>query len=179
MTEIWKDIPCVSGYQASSMGRIRHRERILRQCISRGYAKASPCVDGVWKQMPAHRLVAAAFHGLPNKGLECNHINGDKLDNRPGNLEWVTKSENVLHAFRLGLRVPPCAGSPGEKNGRAKLTELQVRSFLTRNHNGESAYSLSRVFGISYCQAKKIAAGRAWRFLTEEPTSGELRLEKK
>lgn len=47
----------------------------------------------------AHKLVAMAFHGTPNDPkMEIDHINGNKSDNRPENLEWVTHSENCLRA---------------------------------------------------------------------------------
>lgn len=53
-----------------------------------------------------HRLIAMTFNVCPGNYDECvvNHIDGDKLNNHPSNLEWVTSSENAFHAYREGLR---------------------------------------------------------------------------
>jgi hypothetical protein len=127
----------------------------------------APHIQGIRHQIRVHRLVLLAFKGFPRPELECNHINGNKLDNRPENLEWVTASENVLHAFRLGLRVSPKAGSPGERNGRAKLTSEEVLDLRARKQRGEKLRGLAERFGISYSHAKTISARRAWSFLPE------------
>lgn len=50
-----------------------------------------------------HRLVWEAFHGAIPPGFEVNHRNGDKTDNRLENLELVTRSENMAHAYASGL----------------------------------------------------------------------------
>ena len=56
------------------------------------------------KDAYVHRLVADAFIENNNKDrVEVNHINGNTHDNRLCNLEWVTHSENMKHAFNNNL----------------------------------------------------------------------------
>ena len=56
--------------------------------------------------MLAHRVVAEAFLGKPGKAADCvNHKNLNRTDNRIENLEWVTQSENVKHAYESGARL--------------------------------------------------------------------------
>jgi hypothetical protein len=62
----------------------------------------------------AHRMIWESVHGPIPDGMQINHINGVKTDNRLANLELATPSENLLHAYRLGLR-----RADGEFNGRS------------------------------------------------------------
>ena len=56
--------------------------------------------DGSKKTFRVHRLVLMAFAPIENmQNLEVNHIDGNKKNNSLSNLEWVTSSENKLHAF--------------------------------------------------------------------------------
>ena len=128
--EIWKDIARYEGlYQVSNLGRVRSLDRIAPhpkgQCRRKGkllrpilsntvrYYQINLYCDGNHKLKLVHRLVLAAF--IPSiKGKDyCNHKNGNKLDNRIENLEWVNKSENQFHAYQTGLKQKsPKSGTP-------------------------------------------------------------------
>lgn len=123
--EIWKDIPNYEGqYQASSYGRIRstpgrvtftkmHGERRWESRI----IKPKKCSDynlcgyrvTLWKcnkpkDFLVARLVCTTFHeNLIDTKMTVNHINGNRLDNRPENLEWLTLSDNIKAGFKTGL----------------------------------------------------------------------------
>lgn len=112
--ENWKDIYGFPGYQASSKGRIRcfrdfhgnitNQYRILKPRINKdGYYELSLYTikrQKVTKRL--HRLIAITFLG-EHDGLVVNHINGNKLDNRIENLEFVTAERNSTLASETGL----------------------------------------------------------------------------
>jgi hypothetical protein len=66
-----------------------------------------------------HRLVAMYFVPRPKVNdssvLEVNHVDGDKSNNHVSNLEWVTRSENLKHAIRTGLKYKFHTQSPNRR----------------------------------------------------------------
>lgn len=76
------------------------------------------------KHWMAHRLIWEAVNGPIPDGLQINHKNGIKHDNRIENLELVTQSENAKHAYRIGLQ-----SASGDHNGRriGKLRKLRSK----------------------------------------------------
>ena len=69
-----------------------------------GYRHVVLSCSGLKTRLSVHWLVAKCFLANPNNLQSINHKNGVKSDNRAENLEWCSQSENVLHAYRTGLR---------------------------------------------------------------------------
>ena len=59
--------------------------------------------EGFTKKKYIHRLMAELFIDNPNELPEVNHKDGNKHNNAISNLEWVSKSENSIHAYVTGL----------------------------------------------------------------------------
>lgn len=111
--EIWKDVVGYEGlYQISNLGRVKRivsvRCRVERYlCLETdkdGYLICSLSKNSVLKKRKVHRLVAEHFIANPENKAQVNHKKGIKKDNRASELEWVTNTENMRHAVRLGLR---------------------------------------------------------------------------
>jgi hypothetical protein len=95
-------------------------KKLAKTISTRGYYKISICNNGKVKISNVHKLVALAFLGSSN-GLDVNHRNGNKLDNRLENLEYVTEKENAIHSCKNRL------SSVGEKHYKAALSDKQAR----------------------------------------------------
>lgn len=135
-----------------------------------GYTRVVAYQDGKAIPLLIHRLVADVFcEGASEARRHVNHKNGDKSDNRAENLEWVTPSENALHAIARGLIDPAKGGATrrargscaGERNGRAKLTTDLVREIRsTKFKYGEAPW---RRYGISSALFSMVKRGIVWQ----------------
>ena len=136
--EVWKDIPGYEGYyQASNMGRVRSVSRrrmdglwktgrVLKpDRLKDGYEQVALKVNKHTDYEKVHRLVALTFIANPEGKPQVNHKNGIKHDNMVENLEWMTCSENTLHAYRV-LGVQPSCGPKGKPSPLRKLSDEQV-----------------------------------------------------
>jgi hypothetical protein len=111
--EMWKRVEGFNRYEVSTEGRLRggkQKDYIHKggkdkdgyiQVILRCDVKGIYARDRSTKRL--HRLIAEAFIPNPDNKKEVNHIDGNKLNNRISNLEWVTTKENIRHAHKIGL----------------------------------------------------------------------------
>jgi len=73
-----------------------------------GYKRVVLCSNKIKKRFFLHKLVAETFIPNNENKEQVNHKDGNKQNNNVSNLEWVTPSENILHAWSTGmLRVTP------------------------------------------------------------------------
>jgi hypothetical protein len=178
LLEVWVKIPgWGEKYQVSNMGRVRSTAwgkcEVMNLTIKdTGYPQASFRHNGKQKKVTVHILVALAFLGPRPGVLVINHKDGNKLNNTPENLEYVTVQENNAHAKRTGLN-----DTMGESNPRAKLTENQVMMVLKELAQGKSQSEIAGSLCVSSSTIQLIASGKNWKHLSREswrtPSSSE------
>lgn len=123
MEEVWLPVKGFEGYyEVSNFGKVRGVDRLAAvgsggtrlvrgtnrkfSVSTKGYFQVLLSKNGRVYTKAVHRLVAEAFLQRVDGKDQVNHIEGDKQNNVLSNLEWCNNSENAVHAFRLGLRVP-------------------------------------------------------------------------
>ncbi len=78
-------------------GRVwsKKSNRYLKQRLNnKDYFYIQVCKESKAKNFMIHRLVAIHYIPNPENKPQVNHIDGDKINNHPSNLEWVTNMEN-------------------------------------------------------------------------------------
>ncbi len=162
-----KEIPGTEGYFCNKSGDIFTNKRtgilkkMKRSPDRNGYLRVTLVGRG---STPSHRLILETFVG-PSNGLQCNHINGKKSDNRLENLEWVTCKQNIDHSINVLLQKRTGRTNwdqDGTKNIKAKISDDDVRSIRALKASGLFDREIAEKFPISRCQINKIVNGRNW-----------------
>lgn len=161
--EIWRHIPGYKGlYEASNFGRIKalathnHKYDIIFSLVPHksGYYYICLRKNGKTKSMSVHRLVAKAFHKCPNKNLQVNHKDGNKINNRMENLEWVTKAKNIQHTFTHLGRKPTNLGIIRGNNhlSKAVLCVNTGKIYLCAKDAGDD-------LGLNFASIRNVCCG--------------------
>jgi hypothetical protein len=155
---------CIPGYDVNRVGVVRSQKSgvILAQRVDqRGYMRTTITRNKKRICITVHRIVARTFLGEA-MGLQVNHKDGNKKNNRLDNLEWVTLQQNIDHA-RFVLKHK--SGVRGENHGTAKLSTkqvLQIRKLLAKNY---SPLRIQKKYGIGKSAVSAIKHKRTWGHL--------------
>lgn len=186
--EIWKDIKGFEGYYQINQygdvrgverlvnhylgGKRRLKSRIVKQSIGTiGYPVVQLWRDNKKGTLYIHRLTAENFIPNPENKEEVNHKDGNKANNSLENLEWVSRKENMNHAYENGLIKESTNANKngkiqGEKNYQAKLTESDI-FFIRKNsikNGGLHTYrELAKKFNVSNANISNIVNKKIWK----------------
>jgi hypothetical protein len=155
-------------------------ERILKPSKNgKGYLCVKLCFMARESNQRIHSLVASHFPNIKydhpafqiapelktnfdyqvitSQKFQVNHINGIKTDNRWDNLEWVTNSENQIHAYKLGLNKKRL----GKDNHATKLTAYEA-ALIKYGHPDLSQRQIAKIYGITQAAVSLIKKGVNW-----------------
>ena len=175
--EIWKDVIGYEGlYQVSNLGNVRGLDRkvngkygnianrygrvLVPSKKKTGYLGVTFSIEKEKKYYSIHRLVAITFLPNPKNKPQVNHKDGDKANNKLSNLEWVTQSENGLHAYKNGL----CPRLAGGNARNRKLSEKPVKEI--RHYYLVKKYSIKELackYFIGISTVHQIINYKTWK----------------
>lgn len=164
-----KKIENLERYFISNDGRVisTRKGTFIKPSMSGGYKQVGLYnnILNITQTFRVHRLVAQAYIPNPENKPEVNHIDGIKTNNHALNLEWVTSSENKLHAYKIGLQVP----KKGENSHRAKLTTEQIIKIRKLfNLKIMNVVSLSKLYNVSIRTIWNILEYKIYKDATNE-----------
>lgn len=185
--EIWKDIKRYEGlYQISDLGRIKtldkkvrnkirgkwgysiRKEKVMKIKITKrkgaeGYHEITLRKNGKPTSFMVHRLVGLNFIPNPDNKEEVNHKFGIRGDNRASQLEWMTKKENMKHAFDRGSWSNMDNPVKGVLCKWAKLTDEKVIKIRDEYELGKiSTRKLAEKYNISHSIMWGVVTRKRW-----------------
>ena len=148
-------------YRDGTVKSLLTGKNITKRVGPRGYYQINLCIDGKCKTFVYHRLLAIAF--IPNPdNLPCvNHIDGNKLNCQLSNLEWVTYSGNIRHAFDNGL----IHTAVGKRTKCGRFTEDDIKQIRMLRDQGKSQYEIASIYNVTRGAIQSILNGKTYRWV--------------
>ena len=110
-------------------------KKIKQHMHSKGYKIVPLTKDGITKNCFVHRVVAEAFIDNPNELPMINHIDEDKTNNLPENLEWCTHYYNMMYGNARAKQARKIRGIPHTAEHNAKISESLKRYYKERKQD--------------------------------------------
>lgn len=107
------------------------------------------------KHLCIHRVVYRKFQGPLRKDYAVNHIDGNKRNNTPPNLELITHSENMLHCWRVLGHIP--------MKPRKKIDQATAEKMREEYSAGASNRVLRERYSLAKATVSYIVNCRTWR----------------
>lgn len=128
--------------------------RRMRPRISHnGYEEIGLRCNGESQPFRVNRLVAEAFYGpAPTTESQCRHLDGDRRNNRPENLDWGTPAQNSRDAAAAG-------SFSGERGSSSKLSRVDVDAIRA---SSDPQAELAARYGVTQPTISKIRNGKRW-----------------
>lgn len=172
--EYWKQVPDEPLIEASNLGRLRMKARPMAVYAggtgnarkefpahemrpwtqTTGYLVVSFMLARKTYKRFVHRLVARAFVDGYFEGATVDHIDGNRLNNLPENLEWVSLAENSRRQNAAGR-----GAQFGDKHHGVKIKEAQLESVYAMRASGLSFAKIAKHFNVSLALIYKICNG--------------------
>ena len=146
-------------YEVSSFGNIRRigKQDFLKPSFS-GTGGYGLVQLGAKNAKKVHTVVAETFLGKRPVGLDINHIDGNKRNNKLDNLEYVTRSENC----RQACNEQKLRDMSKEKHSRAKLSNNNVASIKIMIAEGIRNVDIASMFNVDASLISHIKRGIKW-----------------
>ncbi|MDO9592987.1 MAG: HNH endonuclease [Erysipelotrichaceae bacterium] len=170
--ELWRTIKNFPKYEVSNSGQVRSYQMGYLHLLKPGKNWRYSHIN-LWKNNKCytkmiHILVLETFIGSRSDGFVANHKDGVKMNNCIDNLEWITKSDDAKHAFKLGLHKP--WQTQGEKTSNAKLKDGEVwliKRLLWFEWPGKA---IAKMFKVQPATISNINTGKNWHHIKFVPT---------
>lgn len=130
---------------------------------SNGYIATYIHIEDLCREIGVHRIVLCAFTNKSiTYNMQVNHKDGNKENNSLDNLEWVTPSENMQHAYNMKL-----ATQIGEKNSFSILTEKDVNKICSLLETGSlSVKQIAALYNVTDREIYAIRSGKLWNHIS-------------
>ena len=169
--ELWKPIPDYD-YAVSNLGRVKRTKgrkqgaragRILKARIHKhGYLQYNLWKNNKGRLFSANRLVALAFLGPPpSKKHDAAHWDGNPKNNKPSNIRWATRKQNMADAKRHGSLMR------GENHYAVKLSDKKIRRIRLLGSKNFTHKKIAEIFKVTRTHISAILSGKHWSHVNE------------